>query len=153
MNDVRDAWFWLLDEKGDYTVKSGYRWLQGEFEDADRRYWNKVWSLKLPGKVTSFLWRVSKACLPTNHALVRKQVYISILCPWCHTETETDVHVLFSCDFAKTVWSMAGMMSLIQYSEQESSGTMIKKMLEKCSRDQCVHLGMVCWSLWNRRNK
>lgn len=135
MNNVKDSWFWLLDEKGDYTVKSGYRWLQGEFEDIDRRFWNKLWSLKLPGKVTSFLWRVSKECLPTAHVLVRKQVNISTLCPWCHAVIETDIHVLFSCGFAKTVWNMTELRAWILYSDQNSAATVIKQLFEKCSRD------------------
>lgn len=25
IRDTIDSWFWMLDEKGDYTVKSGYR--------------------------------------------------------------------------------------------------------------------------------
>lgn len=28
MNDVQDAWIWIEDEKGNYTVKSGYRLLR-----------------------------------------------------------------------------------------------------------------------------
>lgn len=55
INDTVDSWFWLLDEKGDYTFKSGYRWLQGEFEDANKHYLKKLWSLKLLCKVTNFL--------------------------------------------------------------------------------------------------
>lgn len=33
LRDTTDTWSWILDEKGEFTVKSGYRWLQGEFED------------------------------------------------------------------------------------------------------------------------
>ncbi|KAL1827804.1 hypothetical protein ACET3Z_006216 [Daucus carota] len=153
MKDTTDSWFWILDEKGEFTVKSGYRWLQGESEDVFKQYWTKLWSLKLPCKVTSFLWRVCKSCLPTAHALATKQVNISILCPWCHSETETDTHVLFSCEFAKTVWSLAGMSMMVQHSPHDSAFMVIRRVFDECSREQCVQMGMLCWGLWNRRNK
>lgn len=103
LSAVTDSWFWILDEKGDYTVKSGYRWLQGELDNEDKWYWTKLWSLKLPGKVTNFLWRVCTSCLPTASALVLKHVDMNVVCPWCHAANETDTHTLFECDFANTV--------------------------------------------------
>lgn len=62
ISDSHDAWSWALEDKGDFTVKNAYRWLQGEFENAHRKFWNKLWSLKLPGKVSQFIWRVCKGC-------------------------------------------------------------------------------------------
>ncbi|XP_074363077.1 uncharacterized protein LOC141703447 [Apium graveolens] len=34
LNENTNSWYWILDEKGEFTVKSGYRWLQGEVNDA-----------------------------------------------------------------------------------------------------------------------
>ncbi|KAL8157084.1 hypothetical protein AgCh_001976 [Apium graveolens] len=45
-----DSWMWLLDDKGEFTVRSCYRKLRGESECPDRNFWNKVWKLQLPGK-------------------------------------------------------------------------------------------------------
>lgn len=153
LEEVKHSWFWILDEKGEYTVKSGYRWLQGELDMEDKCFWTKLWSLKLPGKVLNFLWRVCSLCLPTASALVLKHVDMNILCPWCHSENETDMHVLFECDFARTVWSLAGMSSIVQQLITDSAGMVIRHVFNNCSREQCVQMGMVCWSLWNRRNQ
>lgn len=35
----------------------------------------------------------------------------------------------------------------------DTTATVIMKIFETATRDQCVLLGMVCWALWNRRNK
>lgn len=153
VKDTTDSWFWLFDEKGEYTVRSGYRWLQGELDDADKWFWAKLWSLKLLGKVTNFLWRVCKSCLLTARALVTKHVEVSIMCPWCHSANETDTHVLFECDFARTVWNMTGMASTVQHQSSDSAGMVIRNVFDKYLREQGVHIGMVCWSLWSRRNK
>lgn len=50
-----DSWFWLRDEKGKFTVRSCYMWLQGERDVVHLNFWKKLWSLKMPGKVTNFL--------------------------------------------------------------------------------------------------
>lgn len=118
--DKRDSWYWLLEEEGDFTVKGCYRWLQGENDASYRLFWNKLWSLQMPHKVTNFIWRVSKGCLPTASALAGKGVSINTRCPWCHNAEETDVHVLFSCEFAKTVWYTVGLSQVVQTIQNES---------------------------------
>ncbi|XP_074323203.1 uncharacterized protein LOC141660141 [Apium graveolens] len=40
----------------------------------------------------------------------------------------------------------------IPLSTDASAGIMIRNVFDKVSKEQCVQLGMVCWSLWNRRN-
>ncbi|XP_074328246.1 uncharacterized protein LOC141666148 [Apium graveolens] len=54
LRHTTDTWYWMLDEKWEFTVKSGYRWLQGEFDDEFKQFWSKLWSLKLPLKVNNF---------------------------------------------------------------------------------------------------
>lgn len=76
-----DSWFWLRDEKGKFTVRSCYRWLQGEHDAAHSSFWRKLWALRMPGKVVNFVWRVCKGCLPTAAALITKKVNINARCP------------------------------------------------------------------------
>lgn len=53
-----DSWFWLPDTKGGFTVRSCYRLLRGESVSQERAMWARLWSLKLPGKISTFLWKV-----------------------------------------------------------------------------------------------
>lgn len=50
-----DSWYWLLDEKGVFTVRSCYRSLQGECSDDHSKLWKKIWAMKLPNKVTNLV--------------------------------------------------------------------------------------------------
>lgn len=52
-----DSWFWLYDDKGEFTVRSCYRRLRGEAECSDKVFWKRLWGLNLPSKVINFLWR------------------------------------------------------------------------------------------------
>lgn len=148
-----DSWFWLSDNKGQFSVRSCYRWLQGDTVSEFTSFWKRFWSLRMPGKVLNFMWRVCKGCLPTAQALASKCVNISVTCPWCHGGAETDRHVLFDCDFAKTVWRTTGLYSFLYVTEQDRAFDVIKRVFDGCSRKQCVLLGMFCWSIWNRINK
>lgn len=78
---INDSWFWIADEKGLFSVHSCYRLLQGEVTSIYHQFWKKLWSLKIPGKVGIFLWRVCRGCLPTASALALKHVDIDVLCP------------------------------------------------------------------------
>lgn len=153
MREKNDSWFWLLDDKGVFTVKSAYRWLKGECDSTYSNFWNKLWALKLPGKITQFLWRVCTGCLPTAGALSSKRIVQSAQCPWCLNETETDTHVLFTCGFARTVWAMTPVHQGLQVLPHESAFKTFFKTFEACTREQCAQMGVITWGLWNRRNK
>lgn len=103
IREDEDTWYWLPDEKGHFTVKSCYRVLQGEHEAPYAQLWRKLWGLKLPGRVTHFVWRVCSFCLPTIVRLVAKRVQIDTICQWCRTHHEIDEHVLFECQIAVAV--------------------------------------------------
>lgn len=135
MEDKQDAWFWILDDKGHFTVKSAYRWLQGEFESAHKFFWHKLWSLKLPGKVTHFIWRVCTGCLPTTSALSIKQVVQNDKCPWCWSVSETNNHVLFVCDFARTVWSMAGLLQAVRIIPHNTAFGVFDKLFGRYNKE------------------
>lgn len=153
MHADNDSWYWLLDEKGEFTVKSCYRGLQGECRSDQSRLWRRIWDMKLPSKVTNFVWRLCKGCLPTNAALVTKHVNIGADCPRCHREAETGVHVMFLCDFAKTVWTTAGLSQRVNCSSYENPGVVFERVFEQCTKAQSVEVAMLCWSIWNRRNR
>lgn len=153
LEDRNDSWFWLLDDKGEFTVRSCYRWLQGEFQGAGSSIWKKIWELNLPSKVIHFLWRVCKGCLPTCYALMLRYVNIDAICPWCHSQVESDIHVLFTCGFAKTVWVTAGLNTIIQESLTDTVVEVIAAIFARSNKEQCVQIVMLCWSIWSRRNK
>lgn len=61
--------------------------------------------------------------------------------------------MLFSCDFARTVWLTKGLAHVLQSIQQSTAFMVLLTAFETCTREQCVRIGMTSWSLWNRRNK
>ena len=108
--------------------------------------------MKLPGKV-NFLWRACSACLPTTVALLTKMVQVDVKCPWCQVEDEDEIHVLFTCSFAKSVWEATSVHDLIQVLPGERVFDVLQQVFASGTRDQVVLIALLCWNIWNRRNK
>ena len=53
---TNDTWYWQLERRGLYTVKTGYCSQQGELQDARSGLWSKLWQLNIPPKVINFMW-------------------------------------------------------------------------------------------------
>lgn len=147
-----DSWYWLMEEKGNFTVKSCYRELRGEKSCLDRNLWNKLWHLQLPGKVLNLLWRACRQCLPTASALVTKNVNIHPVYSWCHSGVEDDLHVLFTCGFAHEVWQRTGFTDLVRVVSHDTSLQLLKRVFQLGHMKQILMVGMLCWNLWQRKN-
>lgn len=69
-NKPKDTWYWMFELKGTYSVKSGYKEIKSmhvKWEENDASsIWQKLWKLKIPTKVKTFLWRTLTNCLPTR---------------------------------------------------------------------------------------
>lgn len=149
----KDSWYWMLEDRGNFSVKSCYRQLRGEVECIDKDFWRKLWNMKLPGKVINLVWRAARDVLPTSIALRSKQVDIEANCTWCKHGPETVIHVLFECAFAVEVWGMVGMLSVVYVEDNDSTKSILKRAFSLGSTEQCYVIALLCWGLWTRRNK
>ena len=65
---------------------------------------------------------------------------------------KSDTHVLL-CDFARTVWVGTGLQHPAQASSNGTAFAVLHNAFKAGSRSQCVLIGMLCCSIWNRRKK
>lgn len=107
----------------------------------------------MPGKIRNFLWRVCHNVLPTVANLAEKWVQIDEVCSWCHTQVETAVHVLFECEFAREVWEAVGLLNVVYTEENDEALDILRRVFGNNDKNQCVLVGLFCWSLWFRCKK
>ena len=100
VRNIKDSWYWNADLKGIYTVKSGYRSLQGTVTDDRTMLWKKLWKLNIPPKIKNFMWRTLTGVLPTVDSLRTRMVKIETTCPVCYQERESAHHLLLRCHIA-----------------------------------------------------
>ena len=153
---------WKENKSREFTVKTAYQvalrlsHLQsGEHSSAsqDQRLWKKLWSLNVPPKFRTFIWRACCNVLPTKSNLARRKVQIDPKCSICGQQDETTQQILWECLFPCNVWALA-------WGKLQKSSFVTKKffMLARCM----VHrLGgkdlemwaITSWSLWNAWNR
>ena len=62
-------WYWIQDVKGQHTVKSSYRILRGNVDDARSNICATLWKLQIPPKVHNLKWHMLQGVLPTTDNL------------------------------------------------------------------------------------
>lgn len=137
-----------------YTVKSAYNLIRDRPRvnqvNNDPKFWNKVWSLKIPLKVKHFLWRLIRDCLPTKDCLIQKKVMIDSKCPVCNLVNETATHVIVTCPVASLCWQYLGYNHNLH--EDMTMQSWAEEVLQHSQRNVINKIFMVAWTIWKNRN-
>ena len=155
---IEDKLYWPWTQNGQYTCKSGYRFLKEEEEvvrpevaqNGDRNLWRSIWSLRVPNRVKNFLWHACHDAIPTKANLMRRHILVDPMCERCWKEEETPLHALWSCSELSTVWSLS------QWSSRKISGvTNFRELLSWILNNQgnSELFGMTTWGIWSQRNQ
>ena len=154
-----DVLIWPFSPDGEYTVQTGYRFLQkqhldnepGSSEAAElKSLWKKIWGLKVPGKVRNLVWRACKNALPTKMNLLHRKVVTSAVCELCNLHTEDPAHALYHCPKLETLWQSTPLWG---HSTIKQCSSFLDIMFVVCADDRDPELfSAMAWTLWNRRN-
>uniref|UniRef100_A0A7N2N1Z6 Reverse transcriptase zinc-binding domain-containing protein n=1 Tax=Quercus lobata TaxID=97700 RepID=A0A7N2N1Z6_QUELO len=104
--DAEDVLIWPHSQDGQYSCKSGYRFLKDEEamdnaqDDAimDSKLWKGIWTLQVPNKVKNLLWRACRNAFPTKEILIRWTIIIDPLCDRCMKHMR---HLYMLCGIAR----------------------------------------------------
>lgn len=106
-----DWWYWHLDPKGTFSVRSAYkaaynfRFYEEVADQSAHKAWQKIWHLNLMPKVLCFDWRACHEWLPTRQALTDRGMEVEGCCPMCNIGIETLTHLFCKCPLSTSIWS------------------------------------------------
>lgn len=109
-----DLLYWPYLSNGMYSCKSGYKFLKKEVELSDthqvpplrdKHLWKAIWSMRVPQKVKTFIWRVCRNVMPTKQALMRRTIIADPICEWRRAAVEDPLHALWSCSELDIYWA------------------------------------------------
>ena len=105
-----DVLVWPFTPSGNYSVKSGYRFLfenstQPQRTEQDSGLWKKIWSLEVPSKIKNFVWRACREVLPVKANLCRRRIIPEGRCEICRTGEEICSHAIFFCVDVQVMWN------------------------------------------------
>ncbi|XP_065636444.1 uncharacterized protein LOC136070428 [Quercus suber] len=108
-----DILIWQLNRSGVFDVRSFYiallKALYVSFP------WQSIWCVKVPKRVSFFLWTAARNGILTIDNLVKKNLPLVNWCCLCRRDEETVDHLLLHCKLASTLWSEVLIMFGVQW--------------------------------------
>jgi ribonuclease HI len=156
-----DEFSWPMTKDGSYTVRSGYQaildWKDMASSDANgsahsqNPIWKKLWSLKIPPKYTTLMWRILNNALPVQKNLTKKGINCYPLCQRCNNSIEDLHHVFNGCLWAQQVWFASPLNLKIQ-----NTTLQFNKWIEEClvsiPTTAMEIICVICYHIWKARN-
>ncbi|KAL0401840.1 UNVERIFIED_CONTAM: hypothetical protein Slati_4213900, partial [Sesamum latifolium] len=157
-----DTWVWHHTRNSRFSVRSAYHVAQTlasinnvtPSSSSTSRDWKFIWALTIPNKVKMFAWRSCRNALPTA-ANVRSRIHDSDTspCPSCGDPNEDIMHVLKHCSLARQVWALSGIPFEATNENLDNPEDWFRTVSRKLSTSEFRKFLVLCWSLWNARNK
>ena len=155
-NAAEDNLYWPYTPSGNYSCKSGYKFLKEEVElqsnpqtppICEKRVWKEIRQMQVPLKIKNFLWRACRNALPTKQALMRRKIVEDPMCERCKQAVEESIHALWSCPELDEVWFDQGIWGFRCEVGFISVKELLLWMVEEGKSLEL--LAFMAWSVWN----
>ncbi|XP_065616751.1 uncharacterized protein LOC136062066 [Quercus suber] len=160
LTEQLDELIWPHSANGAYTVKSGYKFLQLEFQNQRpgqsdplilKPPWKGIWGLNVPSKVKNVVWCAATNSLPTKRNLVTRKVLNDACCDQCKLLPEDTLHALFLCSKLEGVWRSVQVWNQQSLWQITSFVDLVGCILAENKEPDLF--AMVIWAVWKRRNE
>ncbi|XP_075675255.1 uncharacterized protein LOC142644554 [Castanea sativa] len=101
-----DKLIWVLDQKGNFSVKSAHRASHDQSPN-NAPYdvpWQKLWRLRALERTKMLLWRIGQNAIPTKENIVLRIGEGDPNCVLCGDSVESCYHLFFKCNVARALW-------------------------------------------------
>jgi hypothetical protein len=157
-----DKLVWAGSKNGEFSVKSAYHFAKGmeasqqgsnSNMDPITTLWKKIWRVKGPKVLQSFLWKAYGNTLPTKANLHKKGVIEDPLCLICSRTPETISHVLWNCPATRDVRLESPPRIQKCAIEEDSFLNIFSNLLEKFGEEDMQFIAITARLIWFRRNE
>ncbi|KAJ1417605.1 Reverse transcriptase zinc-binding domain [Sesbania bispinosa] len=106
---VPDTVIWGPEVSGEYSARSGYKWLSKLDTLTPHTSWTWIWKAKAPENIKFMIWLICHNSLPTRSTLTQRGLPLDASCPWCNAAEETIAHSLCDCPTSNDIWMGVGL--------------------------------------------
>ncbi|KAL0001440.1 hypothetical protein SO802_015221 [Lithocarpus litseifolius] len=121
--------------------------------------WSKIWKVKTPLKINTFVWKLLHDSLPTFSTLRQRGIPVDSNCAFCNEHEETSTHLFLLCLFSRACWHG----STLAIHSSDFSNISIQQWLtvimnnhnskDPTSMNYLPSLFITLWTIWNHRNR
>ena len=157
-----DILIWPHTTDGEYSVRSAYRVLVEEDGQGlpsssssgdSKKFWKKLWKIRVPNRIWHFLWRAVKDSLPMKQNLNARHVPVNVTCDRCDDHPNTILHCLWLCDEARSVWWSDLGFQFLHQKKFRSFYDLVEVLLNEGSSYRVALFATIAWGLWQRLNR
>jgi hypothetical protein len=160
--DFNDFVAWHYDDKGIFTVKSGYHLymtvnypntpgVSGNGEALVQ--WKNIWDLPLVPKIKQFMWRLAHNCLPLKLNIKRRGIECNTMRVCCKRLDEDGAHLFLKCKEVKKVLNLIGMDNILDHMCAYSSAAAVVQEILSLKETDKILACCTLWRWWCSRNK
>ncbi|KAJ1424972.1 Reverse transcriptase zinc-binding domain [Sesbania bispinosa] len=152
-----DSTLWSASPDGMFTVKIVVQAINNWMPGSHSPLFKRIWSSPCPEWIRTFIWLLENNALLTNSCRVRCHMTDSDVCPCCSQNSESVLHVIRDCQWAKQVW----IQFIPRNSVREFFSSSLLDWLEfnflsshdhSSRKDWPLTFGFVSAGIWQRRN-
>ena len=144
-----DKLLWKLTLNGVFDVRSFYNSLS----DPPGKC---IWSVKVPKRVSFFLWTSARDCILTIDNLVKRNLPLVKRCSLSRCNGETVDHLLLYCKFSHALWREVFLMFGIQWVMPRTVASVLFAWKNHLGVHPSTTWNMVpaclMWLIWRERN-
>ncbi|KAF7843890.1 putative ribonuclease H protein [Senna tora] len=100
----QDRVAWKYSKDGGFNVKTAYQSIVGVDTGTEDIFLRKVWCLRVPQRVKSFLWICGHNKLLTNVERVKRGMTDLSFCMRCNRSCEDSLHAIRDCPRVQNTW-------------------------------------------------
>ena len=121
--------------------------------------WNLIWCVKVPLKISTFVWKLMLDRLPTMLSLFNRGISSLNLCPFCNEESESTTHLFLLCPLTRACWHGSNLavhssdFTSITVQQWLTSLLLRHKKKEAHSTEYLQAVFTYLWSIWTYRNR
>ncbi|KAL5787774.1 hypothetical protein ACOSP7_004723 [Xanthoceras sorbifolium] len=101
--NAADRQIWGLEKDGVFSVKSAYK-VACKVDSLSKWDWSFIWKLRIPPKLSHFLWLVCHGKILTNLQRNIRGISNDASCPRCNFEVEDMQHLFRNCSTSSIIW-------------------------------------------------
>lgn len=152
--------FWHYSPNGIYDVKSGY-WVASSIDhvasssspSSSSKWWHSLWSLSIPRKVCTFVWKAFHNALPTYLGLHIRKVLPHSHCPLCVAHEDIIYHSLVLCPSSRSIWKQANLPCKVHTLLCSSFNDLLQRIHGIWGKNLLEWIIILAWCIWFEINK